>query len=65
MVEYISSPVIQKCNISLVILLLLLLNLFIMLQLFFTVQLSQNSPDTQGKLAGDVGEQMYKIIILF
>lgn len=65
MAGYTSSPAIQKGNINIVILLHSYLNPFLMLQLFFAIQLSQNSPDAWGKLAGDIGEQMNKISISF
>lgn len=60
MAVYISSPVTHKGNINLVSL-YLCRNLFLMLQLIFVTQLSQNSPDACGKLAGDVGEHVNSI----
>lgn len=59
--RYISSPVMHKGNISVVFLYCLCPNLFLMSQLNFAIQLSHNSPDTCGKLAGDVGEHVTSI----
>lgn len=56
MAGYASSPAIQKGNINIVVLLLLCLNHFLMLQLVFAIQLSQDSPDAWGKLASDIGK---------
>lgn len=61
---YISSPVTHKGSIS-VVLLFLCPNLFLMFQLIFATQLSQNSPDAHGKLAGGVGEHVNSINIPF
>lgn len=61
--RYISSPVTHKGNINVVFLYFLCPDLFLIFQLIFAAQLSQNSPDACGKLAGDVGEHLTSINI--